>query len=323
MSEPYAHVTNFVLEHPWAVSRPMMSLIAGVLARRIAGLGPDPAALEAAANKRRETLPQARRGGTVAVVPVHGVIMPRADMMTEVSGLVSLEAVAAQVRDAAADSSIKTILLDIDSPGGSVSGCTECVDAILAARELKPVIAASHYTMASAAYWIGAAATEIVASPSSQVGSIGVYTMHNDISEALKQLGINRTYISAGKDKLIGKETEPLSERDASMLQKTVDEAYARFTADVGRGRKVPASKVREGYGQGRTVGAEEALSLGMVDRLESFDETMARLAPSAVLAAHAGAPAVVASVPDHSWRLSTERALFDLELATLGDTRS
>lgn len=324
MSEPYARVLSAVLAHPWALTDEYRAIVANVIARRIAGLGPDPVALEAAQNKRRESLPQPRRGGTLAVIPVHGVITPRADLMSEASGLVSLEHVAAQVREAAADSTVKTIVLDIDSPGGSVAGCTECAEAVLAAREQKPVVAIAHFTMASAAYWIGAAATEIVAGPSSQVGSIGVFAIHNDISKALEQIGVNRTYISAGKDKLVGKETAPLSERDQSLIQKSVDQTYDRFTADVGRGRKVPASQVRSAYGQGRTLSADEAIAEGMIDRVESFDDTLARLAPTAILTAQTDSPQLEASADaaDLAWVAQMERDLIALDLASLGDIR-
>lgn len=312
-----SYVLRFALSHPWAIERGALQVIAGVLARHIAGLEVDHHALNAAVeqNKRRE-LPQPRKGGAVALIPIHGPIVPRATMMTEVSGLASTEGITAAVNDAIADPNIRQIVLDIDSPGGNVAGCTECVESILAAREQKPIVAQAHFSMGSAAYWIGSAATEIVASPSAQVGSIGVFAIHNDISEALKALGIKRTYISEGKYKLIGKETEALSDDDRAEIAGKVKEFYGTFVDDVARGRKVPASSVRNGYGEGRIVGASEALNLKMVDRVATLSETLARLSPGSApttIAAAVDTPELRAA--DFAWQNDAFRALQELNL--------
>jgi capsid assembly protease len=292
----FAHVLHFALSHPWALDEPYRQIIANALAHHLLGI-PDPVALQAAADgreRRREQLPQPRKGGAVALIPIHGPIVPRASMMADVSGLTSTEQITASVREAVADPNIKQIILDIDSPGGSVAGCTECVEAILAARETKPIVAQAHFAMASAAYWIGSAATEIVASPSAQVGSIGVY-------------------IFEGKHKVIGKETEPLSEFDQKEIAAKVREYYDLFTADVARSRKVPIANVRNGYGEGRTVGAQQAQALGMVDRIATLEETVARLSPNGLIAAGTLIPEVTAE--EIAWR----NALFaEVQTATL-----
>jgi signal peptide peptidase SppA len=311
----YAHVLHFALSHPWALDEPYRQIIASALAHHLLGV-PDPVALHAAdmgRERRREQLPQPRKGGAVAVIPIHGPIVPRGSMMTEVSGLASTEGIAAAVHDAVANPDIKQIILDIDSPGGNVAGCTECVEAILAAREKKPIIAQAHFTMGSAAYWIGSAATEIVANPSAQVGSIGVFAIHNDVSKALEALGVKRTYIVEGKHKLIAKDSEPLSEADSKEIAAKVREFYDTFVTDVARSRKVPVANVRNGYGEGRTVGAQQALSLGMVDRIATLDETIARLSPTGSIAAETLTPELTAD--EIAWR----NALFaELQTATL-----
>lgn len=296
----YAHVLHFALSHPWALDEPYRQIVATALAHHLIGL-PNPDGLAAAdigRERRRESLPQPRKGGAVALIPIHGPIVPRGSMMTEVSGLASTEEIAAAVNEAVANPDIKQIVLDIDSPGGNVAGCTECVETILAARERKPIIAQAHYTMASAAYWIGAAATEIVASPSAKVGSIGVFAIHNDLSKALEQLGVKRTYIVEGKHKVIGKETEALSEADHAEIHAMVREAYDAFVGDVARARKVPVGDVRGGYGEGRTVSAKQALELGMIDRVATFNDTIARLTghSPASLAATAHDPTLLAA---------------------------
>src|SRR5262249_19534382 len=144
---------------------------------RIAGERADEGQVAAAVASRSVARSRPTTSGALAVLPIHGVIMPRANMLNAMSGGTSFDALTVALRAAVADNGINTIILDIDSPGGSVAGATEFAHELRKARTIKRVIAQSEHTMASAAYWIGANATKIVASPSSFVGSIGVYTI--------------------------------------------------------------------------------------------------------------------------------------------------
>lgn len=329
MTDRYAHVLAVVFSHPWAIEAETLSTVADILARRIAGQDPVRADIEAALVKR-DRLPQPVSGGGVGIIPVHGVIMPRGDMLAESSGAVSLDALSGQLRDALANTAVKSILLDVDSPGGNVAGLTEFTHEVMRARTKKPVIAHARYTMASAAYGLASAATEIVASPSSSIGSIGVMNIHDDMSAALEKLGIKRTYITAGKYKAAGNETEPLTAEHEALLKARVDEAYGMLVADISRGRGVPISAIRAGYGEGRTVSAQEALSLGMVDRIATLEDTLARLMVSppqagARAATQLDAPLDTAQEPvtvtaqdradDAHWQNAATRALLELDL--------
>jgi signal peptide peptidase SppA len=329
--DPYRHITAFCLEHPWAITRAMLQTVAGILAARIAGRHASEEDLQAAL-KQRDKLPQPT-GGAVAVIPIHGVLVPRGNLLSDMSGATSLDVLTGQIRDAVAMDAVKTIVLDVDSPGGSVAGASELAREIMKARTKKPVIAVAQYTMASCAYWLAAAATEIVAAPSAIVGSIGVYTMHQDLSKALEEMGIKRTYIFAGKHKVDGNETEPLTDDVRKQLQQRVDESYGRMVADISRGRGVPVSDVRSGYAEGNVVGADEALALKMIDRIETLDETVARVAsvaPSRAMreAATDPTPSPLADtsqepsqatdqdrVSDLAFRTQFERALFEMQL--------
>lgn len=271
-----AHILSFVLEHPWAITRPMLQTIASIVSRRAAGIHSTKDEIDAALVNRK-ALPQPEGGG-VAIIPVYGVLVPRANMMSDMSGGTSFDRLTALLRQALGTSSITTIVLDVDSPGGNVAGATEFAREVLKARAKKPVIAIANYLMASAAYWIASCATEIVASPSASVGSIGVLTIHEDLSKAMEMDGVKQTFISAGKYKTEGNDTEPLGKDAADFMQHRVDEAYGQFVGDISRGRGVPVADVRGGYGQGRTLSAQEALGLGMIDKIATFDDTVARL---------------------------------------------
>jgi signal peptide peptidase SppA len=256
----------------------MLQTIAAIMATRIAGFRASDDDIQAALTKR-DKLPRADGRGGVGVVPVHGVIVPRADLMSDMSGATSAEDITQQLRALMQDDRVNSIVLDINSPGGNVAGMTELAREVMRARTQKPITAVANYTMASAAYWLGAAATEIVASPSAVLGSVGVFTIHDDLSRALEQKGVKRTYISAGDLKTDGNEVEPLSKETRARIQKKIDASYGRMVTDISRGRGVPVDQVRTAFGNGATVDADEALSLGMVDRVATFEDTVGRLA--------------------------------------------
>jgi signal peptide peptidase SppA len=273
----YAHILGFALEHPWAITASMRVIIAGILAQRIAGETADAAELSALVN--RKNLPQPVRGG-VAVIPVYGVIAPRMNMLSEMSGGTTFEALTAQLHDALANDAVKTIIFDVDSPGGNVAGAREFAAEVLQARARKPIIAQAQHLMASAAYWPMACATSIVASPSSMVGAVGVYHIHDDISEALAKAGIKREVFSAGKFKAEGADGGALSDDAREYRQSLITAAYTNFVADVAKGRGVPATTIKNGYGEGRGVNAETALELGMIDKIGTLADTLARYGP-------------------------------------------
>jgi len=221
--------------------------------------------------KQREEL-------AVAVLPVLGVLRHRVGAIEESSGMSGMQSLGRQIDALVQDPRIGAIVLDIDSPGGSVGGTEELASQILKARSQKPIVAVANTLMASAAYWIGAAASEVAVSPSALVGSIGVFTIHENISEAAKQAGVEITLISAGKFKTEGNEFEALGDEARTDIQSRVDGSYDAFINGVAAGRGVAAKAVRAGYGQGRVVGAQAAVAAGMADRVATLDETIARL---------------------------------------------
>ncbi len=208
----------------------------------------------------------------------------RANMLDAISGPggVSTERVSALLRQAVADPNVRAILLEVDSPGGSTYGVQELADEIHRARDRKPVVAQVNSLAASAAYWVASAASEVVMTPGGDVGSIGVYGMHSDLSAAMEKAGIRKTFVSAGEFKTEGHPYAPLTDEARAYAQRRVNEAYATFVGSVARGRGVASARVRAEFGQGRTVGAREAVRLGMVDRVGTMPETLRRMVATA-----------------------------------------
>ena len=269
----YANIAQAISSSCWAILPEKLDAIVDLVRARAIDVRVD----ETVVAELQAARPQKRSTGTVAVVPVFGTISQRMNLLSAFSGGTSTELLGKQFDEAMSDSDVSSIVLEIDSPGGSTDGVAEVAKKILDARGQKPIVAAVNSMSASAAYWIASAADEIHVTPSGMVGSIGVFALHNDISEMNEKLGVRPTYVSAGKYKVEGNPDEPLTDEAHAALQSLVDEFYGMFTAAVAKGRGVNVSDVRDGFGQGRVVTAKEGVRLGMADRVMTLDESIKR----------------------------------------------
>jgi HK97 family phage major capsid protein len=307
----YEHIIAEVMRHPWAISDAKFDAICMVLARCEAGerlteeeirervgerkVKPvafvlDDEGVEMTNFKRdartyRGFVIDSKSGadtkskGLTAIIPVWGILVNRVAALDISETGTGVDALQADFRKAMSMGDIKTIIFDFDSPGGSVYGIHEFAQEIFDARgKGKQIIAQIDPLCASAAYYLASQCDEIVMTPSGEVGSIGVRTMHQDLSKALEMKGIKITHISAGKFKTEGNPTEPLSEEGFAYQQQRVDDYYGAFVETVARGRGVSALEVKEGMGEGRVVGAADAKKLKMIDRIATLDETLQRI---------------------------------------------
>jgi signal peptide peptidase SppA len=273
------------LATPWALMPERLNAVAAVLARWSNNTPANDEvmqriAADRSAREARRQSNQGNGGGGIAVLPLYGVVTQRGNMVDDVSGpgSVSTQQFAASLRQALTDESVSQILIDIDSPGGSVYGVAELADEVISARAQKPVIAIANSLAASAAYWIGACASEFYVTPGGEVGSIGVWQAHQDYSKAMVEAGVKTTLISAGKFKVEGNPYTPLDEDAQAFMQSRVDDYYAAFTKAVAKGRGVAIAQVRDGMGQGRVLGAEAALASNMVDGIASLDDVVRKM---------------------------------------------
>jgi len=217
-------------------------------------------------------------GNKIAVLPIHGTISHRMNMMNAVSGGVSTESLGKEFASLVNNPEIGTVVLDIDSPGGTVSGIEELGNQIFQARDKIHIVASANSLAASAAYWLGSQAHEFTVTPSGEVGSIGVIAVHESVFKTNEKEGKDITIIKAGKFKSDSSPLEPLTEEAHAAIQERVDERYDTFISAVARGRNISFESVKDHYGEGRVVGAKSALQKGMVDAVETLDETVARL---------------------------------------------
>lgn len=227
--------------------------------------------------------------GRVGLVDISGPLDYRASWFTDVFGGTGYDRLGAALDAAASDKKMKTILMRVQSPGGSAMGATEMHRKIAEIAKEKRVVAFVDPYAFSAAYQLISAATEIVATPSGMVGSIGAYTMHVNQAEMLKNMGVEVSFIYAGEKKVDGNSFEPLSDRARADLQAEVNFFYEGFVGDVASGRKTSNEMVQKNFGQGGRVLADQALSVGMIDRILTFNE----LLQSEVVSALSDTPAV------------------------------
>ena len=277
------------LTTPWALMPERLQAMTGVLSRWWAGEPPtDEAMFQINADRlirdSRKQFASANAGAGIAVIPLYGVVTQRGNMVEDISGpgSTSTQQFAAALRQVLADETVGQILIDIDSPGGSVYGVAELAAEITRARAQKPVIAVANSLAASAAYWIGCAASEFYVTPGGEVVSIGVWQAHFDYSKALEEDGVKPTLISAGKFKVEGNPYVPLDAEAQAFMQSRVDDYYGAFVKAVAKGRGVAVSDVRDGMGQGRVLGADAALAQKMVDGIATFDEVLAKMQKNA-----------------------------------------
>ncbi len=273
------------LTTPWALMPERLNALAGVVTRWSAGVPAEAQTMDRIQADRmiRESRRQAaavQSSGGIALLPLYGVVTQRGNMVDDVSGpgSTSTQQFSSALRQLLADDTVGQILIDIDSPGGSVYGVAELADEIQSARSQKPIVAVANSLAASAAYWIGCSASEFYVTPGGEVGSIGVWQAHQDYSQALEESGVKTTLISAGKFKVEGNPYSPLDADAQSFMQSRVDDYYAAFTKSVARGRGVSVAQVREGMGQGRVLGADAALAQSMVDGVATFDDVLKKM---------------------------------------------
>jgi signal peptide peptidase SppA len=236
------------------------------------------AVLESEEGKEAATRMAAAATGSVAVIPLQGVITPRGFMSIFGSRGGGLQEFRRALREAVGSQDIGTIVLAIDSPGGRCDLVPETAAEVREATKSKRVVSVANTLAASAAYWIGSQADEFIVTPSGDVGSIGVFCVHEDFSGYDERLGIKTTLISAGKYKTEGNPYEPLSDGAREAIQEGVDAVYDLFLADVAKGRGASMADVRRGYGEGRCVDAKRALELNLVDRVATFEEALSEL---------------------------------------------
>ncbi len=216
-------------------------------------------------DSRAQNKPFAFQNG-VAVIPVHGSLINR---FGQCYGYVTGYNFIRRQRDAAmADPDVTAIVYDVNSGGGEAAGCFELADEAFALRGTKPTISVVDSACYSAAYALASTSDQVVVTPTGGAGSVGVYTMHVDMSKMLEDWGLNITLIHAGDHKVDGHPYAELPDDVRADMQKSVDATYNKFVESVARNRNMSVEAVKAT--QARCYSADDALALGLIDSVAS-----------------------------------------------------
>lgn len=289
MRDPIAPRLLDVLTSPWAIIDEKLREIQAVYFTHLRGEKIDLSSFDA---KAKPAAPEDQKPydviNGVAIIPIDGIIAKKMNLFTKFSGGVSTQLLARDIKSALADPLVTSILLDIDSPGGTVDGTEEIANLIYEARqEGKPIVAYTDGLMASAAYWIGAATDMIyISGETPMVGSIGVVTAHVDYSKYEEKIGVKTTEIYAGKYKRIASEYNPLSQDGRQYLQGQVDYLYSIFADKVASYRKDILSIPESGpipWAEGEIFTGNQAIVAGLVDGVSTKARLMEQMSDNPV----------------------------------------
>lgn len=266
-----------LLTSAWAIEPAKLIEMQAIYATHMRGEKIDIAAIEARMGRplASEQQKYSIQDGGVAVLPIEGVLAPKANLLMQISGGASTQMLTTQVQSAMADSRVKSIILAIDSPGGSVFGTPELAAVIREAAAIKPIVAVTDATMASAAYWIGSAANAIyITGPTVNVGSIGVVARHSYEPSAGQV-----TEVTAGRYKRAVSGDKPLDKQGLAYMQSQVDHLYEVFVGVVADNRKASIEQVLEHMADGRVFIGQQAIDRGLVDGFSTVDAMAEQLA--------------------------------------------
>lgn len=215
----------------------------------------------------------------VAVVPLFGVLWQHGGWEMDASGGTSTDTFAQEIRRMDANPSIKTVVIHTHTPGGQAWGTQEAADVVWNARQAGRTrfVTVVNSQMASAGVWIGTAANEVYITPGGEAGSIGVLTMHQDVSGYEEKIGVRTTLVAIPEKKIEGHEFAPLSDEARETLEKGIRSSYNRFLAAVSRNRGVTQVKVEEEFGGGGMLRADEAVPVGLADGIATLHEVVQR----------------------------------------------
>ena len=267
----FSHLSSLVFNKPLMVTQDYAETIAVVLSDR---LNLDVEGLQIKSDAKEQRAVATSKG--VAVIPIVGSMSHRATGIEAMSGMTSYTTLQKQFEAAFNDPKVGSILMDIDSPGGSVAGAFDFRDYLMSKKGTKPVYALARDAMCSAAYLIGSTADKVYATQTARVGSIGVVAMHTDASGKMEKEGLKPTFISAGKFKTAGNPYEKLEGEKLKYLQDSVDESYDMFINAVADARGIDKKVIRDT--EARVYGGKKAVEIGLADGIRTYESVLAEM---------------------------------------------
>ena len=209
------------------------------------------------------------------VISLKGSIVRYSNFFTDWCGGTSIEIFKSEFKELLADSQVKTIIIDVDSGGGEVNGISDAADMVFAAREQKEIITVASGTMASAAYWIGAASEQVYCSRTSEVGSVGVVTQFVDDTAKLEGEGIK--IITLTSEQSPDKRLDPNNPDDRMKIVQVISDIAEVFITSLARYRDTTYNNIVDNYGRGNVLIGQKSQDQGMIDGIRTISDIMNR----------------------------------------------
>jgi len=276
----YPHLAARVLNQPLMMDPGWAQGFFNTLGERLgATAAKDAAAAEGlspqgawSSSPEREARPYRVEQG-IAVIGVTGTLVHKFGYMKPLCGMTGYDGIVARINMAIGDPDVKGVLLDIDSPGGEVSGAFDTADLIARMGKVKPVWALSGDTATSAAYLLASACSRRLITQTGTVGSVGVVVAHRSVEKKLQDEGVEITLIHAGSHKVDGNPYEALPDEVRKDIQARIDETRMMFAQKVSDNTGLSLKTVLGT--EARTFDGEEAVRLGLADEVINYADAV------------------------------------------------
>jgi len=265
----FGHILHALYCEPWLIDPAMHQQLRQIVDAHITGKAHAPDGNILDFNDKSGKAPDLKVVDGVAIVSLVGVVGKRIGMMEKSSGVMDVDDLSDNIQAALDRDDVRGILLDVNSPGGTITGVPEAADMVVEAASMKPVVAFTDTLMASAAYWIAVGADAIVATQSASIGSIGVYSAMLDSSVAFSNAGLKQELFKEGAFKAMGIQGLPLTAEQREHIQERVTKIYEWFTSSVIEARV----QVSKDSMQGQTFRGADAKAANLIDQIGSKDD--------------------------------------------------
>ena len=216
--------------------------------------------------------------GNVAVININGVLVNNDDPYNRFFGEVGYPEIQGALAEAISQPGVKSILLNMNTPGGAVSGISDMADTLKAVAQHFPMHAHASSSACSGGYWLSCAADSISASSLAEVGSIGVIAVMRSYYQYYKDMGIENVVLRQGEFKALGNPYEPITEAAKKATLDQMGVVYDTFLNLVSESRNIPVQKLKDTAAEGRVFFGQDAIKVGLIDKISSFDQVLAEM---------------------------------------------
>lgn len=280
----YSHIAQMAFNVPLLATAQLADTVTSFLQNKIAGSSIDHISSGqqmSAGNVSSIELGSPELGESIAVIPVHGILVPRRFSIEACEEMMSYELLRTQLTKALNDDGVSEIILDVNSGGGNAQGAFEIAEFIYQSRSIKPIRCVVNFNAFSGAYLIAAACSEIIVSDTSGVGSIGVYSKRLDLTQYYQEQGVKIHSFYRGARKIDFHPDTELNEEERANIESNMESTYQKFVSAVAKYRGMTAEAVMAT--EADCFEGQKGIELGLADRMATPQDAINQIAQNIV----------------------------------------